>query len=89
MHRGSFYLWLLALVTQVAAHSKNVVHLAGEGHRTTHTDAHGGARYRLLTLTGSLLLGSALALGSHAVQRPTSTSTRTSDTTNLGPARAF
>lgn len=87
MHRGSFYLWLLALVIQVAAHSKNVVHLAGEGHRTTHTDAHGGGA--LPTLTGSLLLGSALALGSHAVQRPTSTSTRTSDTTNLGPARAF
>jgi len=62
VHKASFYLWLLALVIHVAAHSKDVVHLAGEGivrHTRIRTTS---ARYRLLTLTGSLLLGSALAL---------------------------
>ena len=62
MHKASFYLWLVTLAIHVAAHSKNVARLAGKdiarrtGIRTTR------ARYRLLTLTGSLLLGSGTAL---------------------------
>ena len=62
VHKASFYLWLVALVIHVAAHSKNVVHLAGKD-IARHTQMRtAGARYRLLTLTGSLLLGSGIAL---------------------------
>ena len=61
-HKASFYLWLLALVIHVAAHWKNVVHLAGKN-LARHTPIRTrGPRYSLLTLTGSLLLGSGVAL---------------------------
>ena len=51
-----------ALVTHVAAHSKNVVHLARKDIAPHARMRTVGARYRRLTLTSSLLLGSALAL---------------------------
>jgi len=61
-HKASFYLWLLALVIHVAAHSKNVIRLAGND-ITRHTRMRtAGARYRLITLTSSLVLGGGIAL---------------------------
>src|SRR2546423_3414414 len=55
VHKASFYLWLLALVIHVAAHSKNVVHLAGKNLARRTRIRLRGAGYSLLTLTGSLL----------------------------------
>jgi hypothetical protein len=54
VHKASFYLWIVALVIHVAAHARNIAR------RTRIRTA--GARYRLLTLTGSLLLGGGIAV---------------------------
>jgi hypothetical protein len=57
VHKASFYLWLVALVIHVAAHSKAVVtYIARRARIRT-----AGARYRVLALTGSLLVGSGIA----------------------------
>ena len=62
VHKASFYLWLLALVIHLAAHAKNVIRLAGKDIARHTRMRTAGARYRLLTLTSSLVLGSAIAL---------------------------
>ena len=62
VHKASFYLWLVTLVIHVTAHSKNVARIAGKDILRRTRIRTTGARHRLLTLTGSLLLGSAIAL---------------------------
>src|SRR5438270_2565122 len=62
VHKASFYLWLVALVIHVAAHARNVIHLAARDIARRTRMRAAGARYRLLTLTASLLLGSGIAL---------------------------
>jgi hypothetical protein len=61
IHKASFYLWLLALVIHLTAHSKNVIHLAGKDIMRRTRIRTTGSGYRLLTLTSSLLFGGALA----------------------------
>src|SRR5437660_1860298 len=56
VHKASFYLWLVTLAIHVAAHSKTVVRLAGKDIARRTRIRTTRARYRLLTLTGSLLL---------------------------------
>src|SRR5947207_232345 len=49
VHKASFYLWLVTLVIHVAAHSKNVVHLAGKNLARRTRIRMRGAGYSLLT----------------------------------------
>src|SRR5258705_5301314 len=62
VHKASFYLWLATLAIHVAAHSKTVVRLGGKDLARRTRIGTTRARYRLLTLASSLLLGVGVAL---------------------------
>jgi hypothetical protein len=60
VHKASFYLWLGAIGIHVAAHFKDMTRLVGRdvGRRSRNS---AGVRYRLLAVSGSLVLGGIVA----------------------------
>jgi hypothetical protein len=62
VHKASFYFWLATLAIHVAAHFKNMLHLAGRDALRRTRIRTAGAHYRRLAVTGSLLLGGGVAL---------------------------